>query len=158
MPQTAACLYLALAAAAVSGGSDRAAPARRSLSGMPSQERAQLADAILNWLNDKIVSEQEISFHLSGGAQREDYPGYVAQLERHLVSRGMTRWVPLPAWDPDQEIPVEFLAASPRMREDSAGADPQEKTAGLSRCGGAAAAGAVPSFLGAVGLNLVAVA
>jgi hypothetical protein len=84
---------------------------RPALASLNPSERAQLSKAILDWLSDSLILSHDRTFHFSGDPDTEDYAAFVAPLESHLASKGLTRLTPLPSWEPSQEIPPEFLAA-----------------------------------------------
>ena len=72
-------------------------------------ERKKLAAAILSVIDDKLVLDQEKRHHLKEGDEK--YELYLLSIEGRLLKAGHKRWVPLPAWDPDGGVPVEFAVA-----------------------------------------------
>lgn len=86
---------------------------RVTLSELRPSQRGRLANAMLSFLNDKRVLEQEMKFHFKDPGL-EDYGAYIKPMEAHLEAQGLSEFVPLPSWDPATAIPPEFRLARGR--------------------------------------------
>lgn len=80
---------------------------RINLNALPGSERQALRDLILDFLNDAVVGDHPSIVH-SGVNFFTGHRSYLARLESFLTLNGGARFVPLPEWDPRNEIPAEF--------------------------------------------------
>lgn len=89
--------------------------ARRVIQDLPASERKILADAILAFITPEILAE-----HANGHAWHQSNEGFFSfhhlflnKLEAYLTANGLGRFVPLPMWKPNTQIPAEFLVLDP---------------------------------------------
>lgn len=98
-----------LAAALLLASSAAAAQPRGFVDRLDPYERKLLAEALLSVIDDPLVLEQEKRHHLTEGGEK--YELYLLSIEGRLLKAGHRRWLPLPAWDPDGGVPLEFAVA-----------------------------------------------
>jgi hypothetical protein len=81
------------------------------LKNLNKQDKRKLAGAIKNFLEDHEKHPHILAEHTSldhRSAVIDHHRFYLAQLEEYLINSGLGRFVPLPKWDADDEIPEEF--------------------------------------------------
>lgn len=86
---------------------------RMNLNSLPAVERSVLVNLILDYLTDAVVSAHNTithnDIHIFTG-----HRAYIEGLEAFLSSRGASRFVPLPKWNPANPIPNEFNVVRPQ--------------------------------------------
>lgn len=108
-----ACLWGSVVFALTAGASLQfahlAKPSRRpDLNSLSSGERQALAELMLAYLSDEVVAHHAHINH-SGATLLTGHREYIEGLERYLQDVGAERFVPLPAWNPANAIPAEFM-------------------------------------------------
>lgn len=86
--------------------------ATRNLLTLTSNERQQLVNLMLNYINDQIVDDHMHITH-SGAELFEGHRAYVKKMENSLTQNGNGQFVPLPRWDTSTVIPPEFNIVKP---------------------------------------------
>lgn len=88
-------------------------------------ERKELRTVILEW----VVSSNIVQHHLSCGADCHGsnrflgwHREHIEELESYILSKGLSKYIPLPKWDPTTCIPDEFFGADATVT----GYDPME--------------------------------
>lgn len=90
-------------------------PRRKDLNNdFSAAERTTLVNLILQYLNEAVVAAHVTithnDIHLFTG-----HRDYIAELERYLQSAGAAQFVPLPKWNPVNEVPIEFRVMKTRQ-------------------------------------------
>jgi hypothetical protein len=96
-------------------------PNRPNINNLSPQQRARLANAILDFITQPILGEHATAHdwhHPSNGElffiRHHDY---LLKLQNYLLANGFADLVPVPYWDPGTSIPPEFLVADPLVRQ-----------------------------------------
>lgn len=83
---------------------------RTDLNTLAAAERTQLAQLIQQYATPAIVNQHAFpppEAH-APGTILSWHRNFILGLENFLVAQGRPEWVPLPAWDPANQIPAEF--------------------------------------------------
>jgi hypothetical protein len=107
-----------LAIAATSQALTPAQPGRRpTIHDFGPADRTALANAILAFITQPVLTEHANGHDWHHPAVGElffvRHHDYLNQLENYLRSNGLSRFVPVPEWNPGTSIPAEFMVADP---------------------------------------------
>lgn len=99
-----------------------AQPGRRpAIQEFSASERSVLADAILTFITQPILSEHAQGHGWHHPANGEDFfarhHDYLNKLETYLATNGLSRFIPVPEWNPGTQIPIEFMVADPLVSQ-----------------------------------------
>ena len=87
---------------------------RVDLNSLTPTDRTTLVNLILSYLTDAIVATHTTithsDIHIFTGHRT-----YIEGLEAYLSSNGGGQFVPLPAWNPVNEVPIEFRVMKPKQ-------------------------------------------
>ena len=86
---------------------------RRNINELSATDQEFLATLILGWINDARVEQHSRLTHDQTEGFLSAHRDWIAQVEEYLVKNGAGRFVPLPMWDPANEIPQAFRAVKP---------------------------------------------
>src|SRR5687768_13311257 len=80
---------------------------RPDLNTLGAADRQALVDLMLQYITDTVVDDHPLINH-SGVHIFTGHRAYIAEMESWLSANGGAQFVPLPAWNPVNEIPPEF--------------------------------------------------
>ena len=91
-------------------------PHRRDLNSLSAVERTDLVNLMMQYITDAVVDLHPTITH-SGEHLFTGHRTYIEGMENFLSSQGRGEFVPLPKWDPVNEVPAEFRVMR-QTRED----------------------------------------
>ncbi|HEX6046072.1 MAG TPA: RICIN domain-containing protein [Pyrinomonadaceae bacterium] len=99
-------------------------PRRKDLNNeLSGQQRATLVNLMLQYIRDEVVDKHnaiEIFTPYPEWGFRKvivNYRAYIGEMEQFLFSQGGGEFVPLPKWNPANEVPVEFRVMKPTRQD-----------------------------------------
>ena len=89
-------------------------PRRTDLNSLSAANRTTLVNLMLQYINDAVVATHTTithnDVHIFTGHRT-----YIEGMESFLLSNGGGQFVPLPKWNPANEVPIEFRVMKPKQ-------------------------------------------